>query len=104
MVFTGNSETSGEPLWHCSMCRESNQTNPVESSIQKMIALGSPSEEYDDTLKPIEVKDIVSDETRIVFVPSQLAANQTVVGYANLLLSTTVLVPCLLYTSPSPRD
>ena len=93
MVFTGNSETSGEPLWHCSMCRESNQTNPVESSIQKMIALGSPSEEYDDTLKPIEVKDIVSDETRIVFVPSQLAANQTVVDYANLLLSTTVLVP-----------
>ena len=86
-------QMSGDPLWNCLKCRGANQQESVESSLRKIIALGSPSEDYDDTLKPIEVKDIVTDETRIVFVPAPLAADQTVVDYVNLLWSTTVLVP-----------
>ena len=90
----GNSQMTGEPLWNCLECRELDEPNPAESSVHKMIMLGSPSEDYDDTLKPIEVKDILNDGSRFIFVPAPLAANQTVVDDVNLLqLITTVLVP-----------
>jgi hypothetical protein len=61
--------------------------------ITKMSHLASPGVDFDDSLKPIYVRDAAADTNRVVFVPASLAPSENTVTVESIPCTATVLVP-----------
>ena len=92
MICVGTSAVDGTPLWQCGECR-CQQQQDIQSHSARIQHLGSPGQEHDDTLVPIEVKDECGGEIRVVFVPAFLGGDHPIQDIQHLPQSTTVLVP-----------
>ena len=92
MICVGTSAVDGTALWQCGECR-CRQQQDIQPHATRIQHLGSPGQEHDDTLVPIEVEDECGGEVRVVFVPAFLAGNHPSPDTEHLPQSTTVLLP-----------
>ena len=93
MHSVGILDDAGEPKWFCSDCLAQNDENPLDYMITKMCHLGSPKVDFDDSLKPIHVRDTAAGTTRVVFLPASLTPSENSVTVDCIPCTATVLVP-----------
>ena len=77
-------------IWQCGECRSSRKQD-VQAQLTRLEEAGSPGQEHDDTLKPIQV-DIPGTGPHVVYVPASLIPDHPSVSTI-LPQSTTVVVP-----------